>query len=283
MIMAHFTPVPAVPASAPRSGLVRSAITPNNDDDRWMNGVVWRSERCPSATTYDPCSDTIPAEVGPGPGGLNYYLPVALRTTDECSTRSSDLSDLPGRARRTLEGVTSYWTARELWTGERSAANPYDTPEDGGPVSNRRLAQVAGVTVVAGVHQPKHGLGALEEAARGEDGSQGMDVWIHVPLELLPLLEGAIVREGDMWFTQSGARVVFDAGYPGTAPDGTETAGQRFIYATGPVTVRLGPINASEIVRRENNRVEVVAERMIAAYFDSCVHFGLAVSVPATT
>lgn len=282
--MPQFAPVPAVPSSPPRSGLVRSAITPASDDGgRWMGGLVWRSERCPSATSYDPCSDTIPDEVGPGPGELNYHLPVALRTTDQCSTRSSDLSDLEGRARRTLEGVTSHWVARELWTGERSAANPYETPEGGAPVSNRRLAQVAGVTVVAGIHQPKHGLGALEEAARGVAGSQGMDVWLHVPLEVVGLIDGAIIREGDMWFTQSGARVVFDAGYPGTAPDGTEPVGSRFIYATGPVSVRLGPIDTRELVDHRRNRVGVTAERMTAAYFDSCVHFGLAVSVPATT
>jgi hypothetical protein len=280
----QFAPVPAVPAAAPRSGLVRSAITPAGDDGgRWMGGLVWRSERCPSATSYDPCSNEIPAEIGPGPGGLNYYVPVALRTTDECSTRSSDLADMTGRARRTLEGVTSFWLARELWTGEHSAANPYETPEGGGPVSNRALAQVSGVTVVAGVHQPKHGLAALEEAARSADGSQGMDVWIHVPLGLLGLLDGVIVREGDIWFTQSGARVVFDAGYDGSAPDGTDSVGSRFMYATGPVTVRLGPITTTDQVDHLTNRYRVTAERMAAAYFDSCVHFGLAVSVPATS
>lgn len=282
--MPQFTPVPAVPAAAPRSGLVRSAITPAGDDGgRWMGGVVWRSERCPSATSYDSCSSTIPPEVGPGPGGLNYHLPVVLRASDSCSTRSSNLVDLQGRVRRTLEGVTSYWVAREFWTGERSDAEPYETPEGGGPVSNRRLAQVAGVTVIPGVHQPKHGIGVLEEFARGEDGSQGMDIWIHVPLELLGLLDGVIVREGDMWFTQSGARVVYDAGYPGTAPDGTEPAGSRFIYATGPVTVRLGPIEVRETLNHRTNRMEATAERIAAAYFDSCVHYGLAVSVPATS
>lgn len=281
--MPQFAPVPAVPAAAPRSGLVRSAITPAGDDDRWQGGLAWRSERCPAATSYDPCSDEIPPEVGPGPGGLNYYVPQVLRASDECSTRSSDLGDLQGRARRTLEGVTSFWLARELWTGEQSAASPYETPEGGGPVSNRALAQVSGVTVVAGVHQPKHGLSVLEEAARSDNGSQGMDVWIHVPLELLGLLDGVLVREGDLWFTQSGSRVVVDAGYLGTAPDGTEPVGSRFIYATGPVTVRLGSITVEEFVNHRTNRVKAVAERMAAAYFDSCVHFGLAVSVPATS
>lgn len=281
--MPQFAPVPAVPAAAPRTGLVRSAITPAGEDGRWQGGLVWRSERCPTATSYDSCSDEIPDEVGPGPGGLNYYLPVVLRASDVCSTRSSDLDDMEGRVRRILEGVTSHWLARELWTGERSAAYPYETPEDGGPVSNRALAQVSGVTVVAGTYEPKHGLGVLEQAARGEDGSQGMDVWIHAPLELEGLLDGVLVREGDLWFTQSGARVVFDAGYLGTAPDGTEPAGARFMYATGPVTVRLGPITVTSQVDHLTNRYRTTAERMAAAYFDSCVHYGLAVSVPAAS
>lgn len=288
-----FTPVPAVPAGPPRSGsLVRSAIIPN-DDARWEDGISWRSERCPSATSYDACDSEIPDEVGLGNGGPNYYRPVVLRATDECVTRSGDLGELTGRARRVLEGVTSFWTARELWTGEHSAANPYETPEDGGPVSNRALAQEDGVSVVPGVYSPKHGLGVLEQAARRSDGadlgggtdtgSQGMDVWLHIPIEVATLVDGLLLREGDLWFTHSGARVVFDAGYPGTAPDGTLTAGQRFIYATGPVQVRLGAITVNEITDHRTNTVQATAERMAAAYFDPCVHFGLAIALPAVS
>jgi hypothetical protein len=79
----------------------------------------------------------------------------------------------------------------------------------------------------------------------------------------------------------------------GTAPAvavATTTAGVapaaaagEWMYATGPVTVRLAPIVAFEIIDQRVNRRIWVADRLFAATFDPCNLHALQISVPAIT
>lgn len=218
---------------------------------------------------------------GVGPSGTVYYRPLVLRVEDTCSTRGANREEDEARVRRQAEGVTSWTIARELWTGENSDANPYATPEAGGQV-NARLTGGAGVQELTGVHTPLHALGALEQAARGQLGSLGMDVWIHMPITLLPLMEGAVFRDGTGLFTKSGARVIADAGYTGTDPDDAVQAGAAWMYATGPVQVRTTPLLVNQFVDQRRNEMITTAERFYAATFDPCVLHGVAVALPNT-
>lgn len=229
----------------------------------------------PGFTMYGP-------EYGPGQSGTVYYRPIVGRVEDSCSARSSRGDEDLARVRRQLEGVTSWLVARELWTGDASDANPYSTPEAGGQV-NARLTGGAAVQELTGVHEALHALGALEQAARSELGSLGMDVWLHMPITLLPFVDGGIVRDGTGLFTKTGARIIADAGYTGSDPDNVMQAGQLWMYATGPVQVRLSPVNAFQVTDQRSNVVHSTAERFYAATFDPCIHFGVAVDVPATT
>lgn len=285
-----FTPVDPVPAQPPQYGLVRTAVVPN-DQVRWENGISWRPERCIASSVYDAClTGDLPAPSGNATPSINYYRPFVIRVQGVCARREGPDAVDEARVRRQLEAVTPYRVARELWTGEWSAANPYATPDSGGVanVSNRRLAQVNGVEAYDdGAYTPYDGLGTLEELARrnvtasNSGASMGQDVWIHMPLEVVPLVWGALVNTGNIWQTKGGARVVFDAGYLGTNPQGTAVGARRWMYATGPVTVRLSPIETRSFFDQRTNRMVVSAERMAAAYFDSCVHHGLAVATPA--
>lgn len=222
------------------------------------------------------------ATYGVGQSGTVYNRPLLLRVEDLCSTRSnSDRDENLARVKRQAEAVSSWTVAHELWTGESSDANPYATPEAGGQV-NARLTGGAGVQELAGIHTPLHALGALEQAARGQLGSLGMDVWIHMPITLLPLMESAIIRDGTSLFTKSGARVIADAGYPGTDPDDAAQAGVAWMYATGPVQVRLSPVIVDQFVDQLRNEVTTTAERFYSATFDPCVLHGVAVALPDT-
>lgn len=66
---------------------------------------------------------------------------------------------------------------------------------------------------------------------------------------------------------------------PGVAPS---TEPGTWIYATGPVQVRLSPIEVindqRETVDRETNRQEIWAERLFAATFDPCTHYAMNVA-----
>jgi hypothetical protein len=68
---------------------------------------------------------------------------------------------------------------------------------------------------------------------------------------------------------------------PGVAPAVTPGL---WVYATGPVTVRLGQpqvlTDPMQVVDRSTNTRTNIAERVFAATFDPCVHFGVTVSLP---
>lgn len=213
---------------------------------------------------------------GDGYDGLAYYRPVGFRVERTCSTMGGrdhvETSDVRAQA----DAITSYEMARELWTGQRSEASPYDIPGGSADV-NASLAS-PDATVIPGGFTPLDGLGVLEEEAR--QGNLGLDLMIHVPLQVLAHLAQHLVRVGALLYTQGGAQVVADAGYDGTAPDGTVEEDRRWIYATGPVSTRLSEIVVNEFVNQRTNRRTVVAERLFAAYFDPCTHYGLAVVVP---
>jgi len=219
---------------------------------------------------------------GVGQSGTVYYSPQVLRVEDSCPALNSDRAEDVARIRRQAEAISSWTVAHELWTGEHADANPYNTPEANNQV-NARLTAGLGVQEVAGVHEPLHALGALEQAARGQLGSLGMDVWIHMPITLVPLMLDALVRDGTGLFTKTGARVIADAGYPGTDPDDAVQAGALWMYATGPVEVRMSAVRADAYVDQRHNQVMMTADRFYAATFDPCVLHGVAVDLPATT
>lgn len=280
------TPVQPVLAERPRSGLVAWALTPDQEDARWVDGMAWRPERCMSALSYDACATgpgIFGTEHGPGQSGTVYYRPLVARVEDQCYARGSNPDEDLARVRRQLEGATSWLVARELWTGEASDANAYSVPGEAGTFTNARLAGGTAVRELTGTHEPLHALGALEQAARGALGSLGMEVWLHMPITLLPYVDGGIVREGSGLFTKAGSRVIADAGYTGSDPNNAMQAGALWMYATGPVQVRLTAVQALQDVEQRTNLVTSRAERVYAATFDPCNLHGVAVAVPATT
>lgn len=230
-----FEPVAAVQAAPPTTGLVAAAQTPPDGNVRWQAGFAWRSERCPAATGFDPCSSTQGPAAGSDGDDINYYRPVAFRVLDECSTRIRDYDQ--DRVRRQALAVTSWMVARELEQGTITRVNPYAIPPftDETPTNvNAYLAQASGGQLVAGEHTPKVALGLLEEAAR--DAQLGMDPFIHVAPRFLPLLGDDVEREGNLLRTKTGARVVVDAGYTGGGPFGSATAETQTVTITGVPT-----------------------------------------------
>jgi hypothetical protein len=273
-----FEPVQPVQAAPPAtSGLVRSALTPN-DGERWQNGMAWRPERCVSARGFDPCGDEFEDPPVGTVGDLVFYRPTAFRVEERCSTRSPQ-PDGEARVRRQAAAVTSFMAARELLTGAQSDANPYETYLSGGVADqvNARLADPSANTI-AGTHSPLSGIGILEEAAR--DAALGQDVFIHIPLQVVPLIDGALRREGQLLFTKTGAVVVADAGYSNLGPDGDPAVGGVWAYATGPVQVRQSEIVTQEVVNHLENEVIWTADRLFAATFDPCNLHALTIATP---
>jgi hypothetical protein len=225
-----FAPVEPVHAQRPVTGLIASAVNPQ-DNARWQNGMAWRSELCPTARNFDPCGSEFTDPVGDGGEDIIYYRPPAYRVDDECSTRSGEPDQ--GRLTRKSDAIASYMVARELERGAFTQVAPYETPFGGVDITNAYLAMPEG-TVVAGEWEPLAGLGAIEEAAR--DRMLGGDPFIHVSTELVPLIAPALQREGNLLRTFTGARVVADAGYGGLGPDVPATSEVQTVTITGAPT-----------------------------------------------
>jgi hypothetical protein len=239
-----------------------------------MDGFAWRSESCPDYQGFNPCAEQ--TEGPPSSGGeIHYHVPVAYRVLDECSTMSGRFDD--DRVRRMAEAIASFVIARELWTGDLSKLDPYDSPAGAAQV-NGHLAS-AGANVLPATTDPWAAVATLE-AATGED-TRGGRVFIHASPAVVGLVADRLERVGNELRTKTGAVVIGDAGYPGTGPDGT---GDGWMFATGPVAVRLGPVQtelaaASTVDRRTNSR-HVWASRMFAATFDACAHNAIQVTGP---
>jgi hypothetical protein len=213
---------------------------------------------------------------GDGEDGQVYHRPVGFRVERTCTTLGGTDQVDEASVKRQADAVTSFEMARELWSGFRTQANPFDLPE-GGQEVNQYLAS-DNATVIPGGFQPLDGISVLEEEAR--EGNLGLDVMIHVPLQVMGLVSDHLTKVGNLYYTANGALGVADAGYAGTSPDGEAEEDRRWIYATSTVAYRLGEIVTEEHVDHNTNRRTVTAERMFAAYFDPCTHYGLAVVVP---
>jgi hypothetical protein len=272
-----FTEVDAIRAALPNAvNLLASAVRPGDGAGKWMEGMAWRSELCPTYQGYNPCTEL---EEGPEPGedGLVYHVPVAYRVKDECATLSGTFDE--ARVERLANAVASYVVAQELWTGALSALDPYDLPNAGAVDQvNHHLASTNAETVAApAAGDPLAAIAELEERTR--EATRGQQVFIHAPVGIVGQVAQNLRRVGNELRTATDGILVGDAGYPGTGPAGT---GTNWIYGTGPVAVRLGPIQTEteprSTVNRQTNTRLVWADRMFAVTFDPCAHFAMQVT-----
>lgn len=280
MAIGLFTPVTPPAATAPSGGLVASVGVTKDGDSRWVNGMVWRPETCFKARTQSVCTSDVQADQGGADGDLAYYRPVGLHTETVCTTRVNVPDEDQARARRQLTAASSYLLARELWLGEMTQAEAYDTPTGDTGLTNAYLASAA-ANVVAGTPDPIEALGLLEEAATR--AADGQDVHLHVPRVLMPQYGQILERTGRQLRTQTGALVISDAGYTGSGPAGqAESLTAVWMYATAPVQVRLSDIDIITVPDYRENLRLVLAERAGAATFDPCVHFAISVTLPGS-
>lgn len=118
------------------------------------------------------------------------------------------------------------------------------------------------LTPTGGAVSPTVGMALLEgEAAQNYIG---MPV-LHMPVTIASLLShnNSIEFSGDTLVTKLGSKVVAGAGYEDAAgPAGTApAAGEKWMFATGGVLVRRGPVEVRQAIAHESNEVFVLGER----------------------
>ncbi len=274
-----FSPTVGVAAAPPASGLVAAAARPTVP--RWEDGLSWVPERYGTAYQLVPwCAEPTPGYTPPRPGSA-YYMPVPVRIADECTTMGGK-PDLE-RARRVAEAQLPWIIARELWTGEGSDADPYQTTPGGATVANARLAS-PDADVIGGALGPQTAQDALarleQEALRS---SHGQPIMLHVPVVASWQVADHLTRVGGQMLTAAGSQVIFDSAYVGDGPNGEPAGSTVWAYATSPVAVLTSgwdfvTDNADTVDRAVNTRT-TWASAVFAALFDPCVHLATEITL----
>lgn len=269
--------VAAPPALPPLYGLVIGAPAIENiPDDVWGGGGVFAPEGCGNAGRLAlSCLGATGARTPAANTANVEFDPFLVWASDKCSTLGFMARDFDGRARRQLAASESFQIAEELWTGELSIAQGLD---------NRYLVDATSDTVTDSATSATAALSrlvaALGQALRGQTGM------IHVTPQVLVHLAGLdlVYRDGNIWRTPMGHRVIADDGYDGSGPGGVPATTSQWMYATSTIRVARGPVEVpgtfNENVDPYQNSVVIYAQRMAAYEWSNvCAHFAAEVDI----
>jgi hypothetical protein len=250
-----------LPVSPPYSLLNTPGVLKDPGDAHWLSGAAIYPYPAGTPTEWDPCSTGTFREKEEGEGvESQYFASFVSYLPITCSAISiGDPQEFARRAEIALDAVQSFSAERQLALGTGVSTNPY-------------LADAAHTLTAAGATAtaPDPALAYLEEEI-GETGKQGM---IHATPPVVSRWfdqNRAFTRQ---LITANGTRVVSGGGYQAATPSGRTpaAAGQSWVYATGPVEVRLGTVavmDIKEVLDRSNNDVTFRAERYVLVTWDA--------------
>jgi hypothetical protein len=249
---------------APPHSLLKTPGVVQEGPARWLNGVnvIGYPEDIP--LLWEPCSEGTFRDKAEGtarPQGtfdaFVAYLPVT------CSTFGA--AELPEQAEAVLEATVSMGAEQALSQGIAGSSNPY--------FGDVALTVLGGAAVSAAA-----GLSFLEDAI----GATGRGGIIHATPAIVAALDMDKVTGGGVLVTANGTPVVSGDGYIGADPDAEASpgVGQGYMFATGPVEIRLGPViitDLAETLDRSDNSVTFRAERYVLATWDTALQVAVLV------
>lgn len=265
-------------------GLFSVAQLPTENGGHWQLGVRTEVATCaPSGVTTDSCAVTgTGIKVQIDAMSTLGATPFTVYSIPTCSTVG--FMDLARQyATDALISGEQRAVEREFWTGANGttphlAANAQILSSDG------TVEQSAATVVVSGGASvdPTEAMALLEDALGWCYGAEGV---LHAPPSVVAHWQarGLVRREGSSLRSPANHQIVSGAGYPGTGPDGSLPAVSRWVYATGAVQLRRGPIevrgsSSGEVVDRSKNDVMYVAERTYVINWECC-HLAIPVKI----
>lgn len=279
------TPLAAVELEAAPYGLVNPK-TLVSETQRWQSGFEQESVACNSTIrVLDLCNTAATSTVreADGTGSLGEYKPFAVQAIVQCSTMGGARLDWERRALDALEACTSKAVELEFWEGNlaRAAVAAGDTDYPNRYLTN---GEAVDVTPTPGTAvRVRYGLALLEGALA--DAGCGTRGFIHAPVSIgsvLPVKD----KDGDgILETAVGNYLIAGAGYTGVGPNGAAPAGTSvWMYATGPVVVRLGDgeVAAGDVAEYTDSSINTIAlsaERPASVVWDGCAHFAVLVDL----
>lgn len=268
-------------------GLLSSAVTVVNDDSvHWQNSFHYETLDCAAEVrvrSMCAASQAVTSkEAGDDALHLQYF-PFEVQADFRCSTMSRRPAELRDLAEQAMEACAQKAVEKEFWDGDLAQV----AQEDDAEFPNRYLSMDSATNVTpsgaaaTGV-KSKYGLALLEQAIA--DCGCGIKGTIHATRAVASAL--GLKGKNDRLETNLGNMLVAGTGYSGRGPGGVAApAGKAWMYATGPVTVRLGEIvvfaDDSENVDRKSNTILATASRPAAVTWNSCCHYAVLVDLAA--
>lgn len=206
------------------------------------------------------------------------YYPFDIKASIKVSTMGTTPDEIEASAKRALDIVTQKAVEREFWNGD--VAKLLTSDHD-----NRYLAsaQSVDVTPTPGTAvKVRYGLALLEQAiAESPVGAQGV---IHATRDVATALR-LDADNGSTLTTELGTPVVSGVGYSKKGPSGAVApAGKAWMYATGPVSVRLGPVfvtpgKLNQAVDIRINNIEYFVDRPAAVTWSTTDSYAVLVDL----
>ncbi len=252
------------PVAPPHSLLNTEGVVVETDEGRWLNGVVLDDYPADLPHTWDPCSDgTVRVKVSGAGKDQSTFDPFVIYVPVICSYFSSN--GLREMAQIALDARQSFAVEFGLAHGVAGMVNPF--------LGDGNLSQLGGngISVI-------EGLARLENAI-GLTGQQGL---IHATPATITRMNTDTFIDPDNLVTTNGNRVVSGGGYIGIHPLGKTASsdGQDWMFATGPVEVRLSPPAIQDVrtsLDRSDNTIEFRAERAALPVWDQSLQVGVLV------
>jgi hypothetical protein len=237
---------------------------------RWLNGINLIGYPDETPTLWEDSSEGTFRTKGEGDAlpaatfdSFIAYLPVT------CS--AVGWADMQDEAQTVLEATLSWGVEYALSQGVFGLNNPY--------LGDTNVTILGGAAVA-----PRVGLAYLEDAI-GDSGRQGL---IHATPATIAYLGFEALKTDGSIVTPNGTVVVSGGGYiwqsedAGSGPDGGNPppTGQSYMFASGPVEVRLGQVDIQNIrtaLDRSDNTVTFRAEIPVLVYWDTAVQFAVLV------
>ena len=253
-----------LPVAPPHSLLNTPGVRVQRDVHA-LGGAVVYGYPTGCAELWDPCSEgTFRTKAEDSEQPLPRFDAFVVYKALQCSTMGiGDPVEFRTRIERVLDATMSAAVETALAAGFDPSVNPYF-----GDVNVVDVTPTPGTAVTPGV-----GLSLLEQAI-GETCRQGM---IHAtPAVVSALTTDRLQGEEMNLVTPNGTPVVSGMGYQGVdtpfleTPDTTED----YMFATGPVSVFLDPVDVLElrdVVDQATNTVVFRAERYVLATWDTAL------------
>lgn len=289
---------PAAELKPARGGILDGAASVTEHADswgQWTNGAYfWTTDACPvDLILSDYCSNAAEGLIASNSSGSSVEgWPFGIITRYSCLTVGTKLEEMKATALVQNRIGTQKALEYELWSGGISRASNH--------LGNRFLSGPGTVDVTPGgtAVPVKLGIAVLEQALG--DCGLGSAGAIHMTRSTAALAPGTGTIEwddSDKLVTILKTPVIAGVGYdanigfttdpviqipvPVPGPVGPMPTTQ-WMYATGPVSVHLGPsevIDTPPMINIMTNEISVLAGRPAAIYYDSCCTFAVNVDL----